>query len=662
MFRENIVKKSNSKIFNHIYFCFFCLLPFIYTETVIDPVLIPRQIYLTVFLFIISTIIFYQVNKKRLIADFSFLKLALPIVLSLFVLLNFLSIFQANTTSEAYYVSSKMGVELLFFIVSTYLIINEKLSIDYLTKSIVVFVFISLLIAIYQLYDAWGISDFESFIYQIVSSFGNKNLFSSILFLALPFVIILALLKKSWRVFLIILLIITLTLLVLIQTRIVLISILLTSLIFYLIIKPRFAISVKLKRILYVSLAVGITSLSLFALTQKNAYFSQLSTAKSVYERIAIWDNSLQMSKDHLWTGVGAGNWQVYFPKYGLENFKPKIQNGIVSFQRPHNDFLWVLCETGILGLVCYTLIFLFVLQYAYKILKYLEGDERKIYALIFAFIFGYILISFVDFPLERIEHQLLFYLLCSITTAKYFTLFHAVPMKMNPITPYLLGFGSFIIILFSSAISIQRFIGEQHTRKMYEAQNSGNWNLMQLEADKSANAFYTMDPMSVPITWYKGVALFSLGNVDGAFSSFEQANAIHPYNIHVMNNIGSCFEIQKKHELAISYYLKALNISPNFEEARLNLSAVYYNSGNSHKAFETIDALSGTVQNQVKYNTYLTAILRSILENTKNRQTELKIISKIEKIQKFDSTIRAAYFLAKFNHIDFEKSIIHNN
>ena len=662
MEKESIVKKTNSKIFNQIYFCFFCLLPFIYTETVIDPVLIPRQIYLTVFLLTVSTIIFYQVYKKRLIADFSFLKLALPIVLSLFVLLNFLSIFQANTASEAYYVSSKMGVELLFFIVSTYLIINEKLSLYYLTKSIVVFVIISFLIAIYQLYDAWGISDFVSFIYQIVSSFGNKNLFSSILFLALPFVIILALLKKSWRVFLIILLIITLSVLVLIQTRIVLISILVSSIIFYLFVKPRFAVSVKLKKIVYLLMAVGITALCLFAFTHKNAYFAQISTAKSVYERIAIWDNSVQMSKDHFWTGVGAGNWQVYFPKYSLENFNSKIQNGIVSFQRPHNDFLWVLCETGLLGLIAYAFIFVFALIYAYKIQKQLEGDEKKVYALIFAFIFGYIPISFVDFPLERIEHPLFFYLLCSIITAKYFTLLHRPKTIGKLVIPYSVGLGCLIILIFSFSVSSQRFIGEQHTRKMYEAQNSGDWNVMCTEADRSANAFYTMDPMSVPITWYKGVALFSLGNVDGALSSFEKANAIHPFNIHVMNNIGSCYEVQKKHELAISFYLKALNISPNFEEARLNLSAVYYNMGEFRKALATIDALTGTVQSQEKYNTYLTAILRSILEDNKNKQTDLKIISKIEEVQKSDSTIKAAYFLSKSNHIDFEKSIIHNN
>ena len=83
---------------------------------------------------------------------------------------------------------------------------------------------------------------------------------------------------------------------------------------------------------------------------------------------------------------------------------------------------------------------------------------------------------------------------------------------------------------------------------------------------------------------------------------------------------------------------------------------------GEFRKALATIDALTGTVQSQEKYNTYLTAILRSILEDNKNKQTDLKIISKIEEVQKSDSTIKAAYFLSKSNHIDFEKSIIHNN
>lgn len=658
MTRDKIVNGLNSNVFNQMYFWFFCLLPLIYTEQAIDPVLLPRQIYLTVFLFTLCISILNQIYKRRLIADFSFMRLALPLMFLLFVILNFISTFQAVAISEAYYVSSKMATELLFFVVTTYLLINEKLSIHYLAKSIVVFVAISLLIAVYQLYDAWGISDFKTFIYQICSTYGNKNLFSSILFLALPFVLIFGFISKRWSLVSYFVLIATLVLLVFIQTRIVLIALILSFVIYFLMAKPSKDKSVKFKRLFLILLFFSFISLVWFALTYKSIYFSTIFNSKSVFERISIWDNSVQMSKDHFWTGVGAGNWQIYFPKYGLEHFIPNIQNGVVSFQRPHNDFLWVLCETGLIGLLSYASIFCIILFYSYKIVKQSGDEDRKIYLLFFAFVIGYIFISLVDFPLERIEHQLIFCTLCSIVTAKYFTLFHSSKTSEKPILPYLVGLFCFIVLLFSFTVSIQRFVGEFHTRKMYEAQNNSEWNLMSREADQSVNPFYTMDPMSVPINWYKGVALFSMGNVEGALSSFEKADVVHPYNIHVMNNMGSCYEVQKKHELAISCYVKALNISPTFEEARLNLSAVYFNIGNFHQALATIDNISGDVESKEKYNTYLTAILNSLLKETLKKQTDAVTISKLEQLQKSDSTVRAVYFLAKLNSTDFEKFV----
>ena len=128
------------------------------------------------------------------------------------------------------------------------------------------------------------------------------------------------------------------------------------------------------------------------------------------------------------------------------------------------------------------------------------------------------------------------------------------------------------------SVISSGRYSGEYHTHKMYDAKTVKNWKLMIREADNAVGAYYVMDPMSVPISWYKGVALFSMGNIDKAKTSFEDAYKIHPYNIHVLNNLGSCYESMGDHKKAETYYLKALTISSDFEEARLNLSAVYFN------------------------------------------------------------------------------------
>mgnify|MGYP001265377981 CR=1 FL=1 len=45
-----------------------------------------------------------------------------------------------------------------------------------------------------------------------------------------------------------------------------------------------------------------------------------------------------------------------------------RSDSGNVFFQRPHNDYLWILTETGILGLIGYMMIFIILINYAVRI------------------------------------------------------------------------------------------------------------------------------------------------------------------------------------------------------------------------------------------------------------------------------------------------------
>jgi hypothetical protein len=56
--------KIEKTIFEKLYFYFFLILPFIYSDKLIDPVLVPRQIVLTLFVFIVGVLIFNQIIKK----------------------------------------------------------------------------------------------------------------------------------------------------------------------------------------------------------------------------------------------------------------------------------------------------------------------------------------------------------------------------------------------------------------------------------------------------------------------------------------------------------------------------------------------------------------------------------------------------------------------
>ncbi|MBN4065748.1 tetratricopeptide repeat protein, partial [Candidatus Amoebophilus asiaticus] len=289
---------------------------------------------------------------------------------------------------------------------------------------------------------------------------------------------------------------------------------------------------------------------------------------------------------------------------------------------RPHNDFLWVLSEIGILGFLCFLSIFGTIFYYIFKIISYSTSSQDKMFAVIMCFgIVGYLVISSFSFPIERIEHNI--YLM--LIMASLISIYHKSAPKKEYIKPakvFLFTFSALILLLFSMVIGIKRLNAEIHTRKALIARESNNWGLVKSEINKAYNIFYTMDPTSIPLPWYRGVAEFSSNNIIDALSSFEIAYQISPYNVQVLNNLATCYEMSGEHEKAIDFYKKTLEVSPRFIDAIINLSAVYYNRGKYKEAYELLikyklktypaeDEYVKIVQNKI--NSYLEIVINKL-------------------------------------------------
>ena len=661
------IQNAELNIFSKLYYGLFFLLSFIYSGELVDPVLIPRQIYLTVFVFVIGIIICYWIYKRKLPADFSFIKLTLPLLFFIFITTIIISFSQTIDISESIYVLSKVSLEILFFIITTYLLIHKKITAELFIKSVIVFSIITVLIAFYQILKIYfsGKSFFEN-IEMINATNGNKNSLSSILFLTLPFVIGSVFLTKPWKIVSVVLIFIIMVLFWVIQAKAVIAAFIIFLILFlFLFLKFRKnAVNKHYTKIILIAAALIIVVASIITVQNKQTFY-RITNPRTIFLRFSAWENSALMIKDNFFFGVGAGNWQVQFPKYGLDKFvdiDKAVKDGIITYQRPHNDFLWVFCEQGVFGLLAYILIFATILFYLYKLLKKSEKwDDKWLYASFFAAIAGYIMIAFVDFPLERIEHQLLLFLMFSIITAHYYNLLKTDKTSKKTMVklPVLIIF-LVVPVLFSFIISVSRCSGEYHTHKMYDARSAANWKLMVKEADKAVSSYYVMDPMSVPISWYKGVALFSSGNINKAKTSFENAYKIHPYNIHVLNNLASCYESMGEHKKAEEFYLKALSISSDFEEARLNLSAVYFNMKDYEKAFEIIDKCDVNCVDP-KYQSFLPAILKSWIDDVISKQSNEVSIKKLTEIKTDKEKILNFYFEAKKNNTNFIQYILNN-
>lgn len=122
-----MVENSKPGIFDKLYFCFFSLLPLIYYDKLIDPVLLPRQIFLTFFVSGISLVILSHIKQKKLFSDFSFLRLGVFVFLLSFIIISIISFHRSNTVSESFYILSKILIEFNFFMITTLLIIQNQL-------------------------------------------------------------------------------------------------------------------------------------------------------------------------------------------------------------------------------------------------------------------------------------------------------------------------------------------------------------------------------------------------------------------------------------------------------------------------------------------------------------------------------------------------------
>ena len=181
-------------------------------------------------------------------------------------------------------------------------------------------------------------------------------------------------------------------------------------------------------------------------------------------------------------------------------------------------------------------------------------------------------------------------------------------------------------------------------------------WNAVLRQ--QSRGHFYKIDPTSIPIDWYKGLAYFNQREVDESIRYFENAYQLAPYQIQVINNLGTAYQSKGNKEKAIGLYLEALKISPDFEESRLNLAAIYFNDKEFVKAFQMIDEISIDTKNS-RYRMFLVPILmrelNRILKTNANDELSKRVAARITTSEK----IVQLYFDSKKNKSDFRQFVI---
>lgn len=556
---------------------------------VIDTTLTSR------FLLIQSVILVYYVflNKKVNYVYTPFLS-----VFMLYVLASFL---WASNYSLAIFKSTP--IVLSFFVVQIFsneYVINKKLE-NTVSRYISIVVLLCILVALTQFF---AIEIYNP--YQIKSLFGHKNLFSSFLLLSLPFVIIG--IKDSLRFFKILnifLIIVVFYFVIILQTRSVYLGLLSSSIIFLVIGLKHKKRLINKKTIIYSAIFIACVTI-LFSIfysnldsKRKDFLLHRIDFFEFFYEpkvkndvqikkadenidtRLVFWKRSLLMIKDYPIFGVGQGNWDIEVNNYP----NPPLPNHTkenLAFNSPHNTFLSIVTELGIIGFILFFIVFLLPIFVTIYQIFFQNLFDKKLFVYI-SFYSGFFVYSFFDFSLCRPMHIVILSIILVLIQHRTFTVqvFEVKYMKLF-YSLYIILIGLYIII------ALSQIKGEYYSKIIYNSlhlQDEATFKLW----SKSENFIYKQTPNLFPISFYKSALYRKHKNYPKALFEIEKALALNPYEVRVLNDYAIILMHSNKQDLAKQTYEKIIQLNPFYEDAIYNLAALYYFEKNTQKAQELL-------------------------------------------------------------------------
>jgi len=594
------------------------LIPFLFSKSTIDPVLLPRFLAWSVFLSILITTITLESRWNLSHYNLGVFRRPIFLVFICYLIITALSLFNTINFSEWIFEWLKLFMSLTFLSVSCIIIGDDKNRILIIVK---IFVVLGTLLSTMGIFQYFGLA-FTSIPgnYLIYATMAHKNLFASALFLILPFVLFGShTFPGFWRIASTVATTAIGFSILLTKSRTVWVAVICATIFLAIVWAARLRkTGIKslhqrfdLKKCI-VPLAAGLVLISLSvwhyghdyqrlssaAAEKKVSAFQVYPLTESIFnlntlhQRVWLWQKSWEMIKENPLLGVGLGQWRIHFPFHGkIQEFRAS-DDGIkeIIYQRPHNDYIWVLAESGILGLLFFLAIFSIPVFYCLKMLSKAEDKNTKYFAGFMLFgLIGYMIISLFSFPRERVVHNIFLILIIACIVSIYHSEF---PPKSRPDSPKIgvLSMMALFFLAIGACIGFERLQSEIHTRKALSAYEQENWQTVISEIDASNTSFYQLDPTSTPLYWYRGMANYSMGRFELALGDFSKAYQAHPFHLHVLNNLGTNYAKLGNYRQAIDYYQKALDASPGFKDARINLGVVYYQIGDLPNAYRSLE------------------------------------------------------------------------
>jgi O-antigen ligase len=582
------------------------VLPLVYSTKPMDPVLTPRYILLSGFLFLF-TLYFFVLRKTTV--PYS-IPLLLKIIFAagiVFITWNFVAASSAINPQEGFFEIAKQLLFLLALLLITITVQREEPQLLKLCKALACVAIIQGLVGIMQYYEM-AFTEVPGANAKPYGLMANRNLFGSAQAFVLPFTIYVFYKGGNvWKVISGAAIITIIISLLLSQTRSAWLAALagvVVSLLLVLIFSPA-----NRKKWIMGSLAgvIAVALLTLLILSGNDAELQQSISARTksivlqgrdstqvtgnVDERVKIWKKTVQLIKDKPIAGAGPGNWKLAIGNYGTEGLV--WAGGKYAPDRPHNIYLAVAAETGIPGAVFYFGMWLLIAIAGFKVILKPKSEEQRIMViLMLAGLAAVACDGMFSFPTERMEHSLYMLLTGGIILGSYLNATSGQLIKAGPLKRHWLLL-CIAVLLFNLFIGFKKYSFEAGLKRVKALEDLGRYQEMANEAKDGKDLYITLSSVTgISMELKRAIALKELKQYDEALKEISVAKRYHPNSTAVWNTEGTIYTDLKQYGKAIECYKHAQKITPQYEIVLKNLSVNYFMANDFSNCIATVEQI----------------------------------------------------------------------
>ena len=283
-----------------------------------------------------------------------------------------------------------------------------------------------------------------------------------------------------------------------------------------------------------------------------------------------MWLNTLDLIRDNPLLGSGPGGWPRIYPAYD----RGAMIRGNSVPARPHNDYLWIASDYGLVGLTLYVWFLVAGFMALLRLARSSDAFWRVAAPLIAIAVLATLGHAVFSFPRERPQAMMFLYLLFGVVAgAASGGRTVAVPRRFGlPLLGMLL-----LLIVGTTELSHRQVRFDGHHLRALLAEDVGDWPRARAEAETGLR----LGPFRTHMLVILGRAHEKHRRYADAATTYRLALRYEPHSWHAHNGLGIVLKREESYDEALSHFIRALEIAPKANTARTNLGALYRSMGN---------------------------------------------------------------------------------